>query len=80
MTITNQGSWIYFIRILFLLICVILCKLEGHSPDLTLSGHVDYSYISRLSDQSLINIPYRMVSLNIENQADQITLNGIYVY
>ena len=70
MTITNQGSWVYFIRILFLLICVILYKLEGHSPDLTLSGHVDYSYISRLSDRSLINIPYRMVSLDIERQAD----------
>ena len=78
MTITNQGSWIYFIRILFLLICVILYKLEGHSPNLTLSGHVDYSYISRLSDRSLINIPYRMVSLDIERQADQITLNGSF--
>ena len=78
MTITNQGSWISYKRILILLICSILYKLEGHSPDLTLSGHVDYSYISRLSDRSLINIPYRMVSLDIERQADQITLNGSF--
>ena len=43
------------------------------------SGYVDYTYISRLSDQSIINIPYRMASLNIENQAGDLLLNGNFV-
>ena len=28
-----------------------------------ISGYVDYTYISRLSDRSLIDIPYRMAAL-----------------
>ncbi len=76
MTIINKRPWSYSIRISILLICTILYKVEGNSPNFSLSGHVDYTYISRLSDRSLINIPYRMVSLNIENQDDLLTLNG----
>ena len=43
---------------------------------MSLSGYVNYTYISRLSDRSLINIPYRMGSLNFEKQSGVLSLNG----
>ena len=72
----NKRAQSYLTRYVFLFICSVLYNLEANASNFSLSGHVDFTYISRLSDQSLINIPYRMVSLNLENQADQITLNG----
>ena len=72
----NNQTRKYLNRYACLFICAMLYKLEASSSNFSLSGHVDYTYISRLSDQSLINIPYRMVSLNIEKQADKISLNG----
>ena len=72
----NKRAQSYLTRYLFLFICSVLYNLEANTSNFSLSGHADFTYISRLSDQSLINIPYRMVSLNLENQGDQITLNG----
>ena len=72
----NNQTRKYLNRYACLFICAMLYKLEASSSNFSLSGHVDYTYISRLSDQSLINIPYRIVSLNIEKQADKISLNG----
>ncbi len=42
------------------------------------SGYVDYTYIARQSDQTLINIPYRMGSLNIEKEQGKISLNSTF--
>ncbi len=42
------------------------------------SGYVDYSYISRLSDGSVIDIPYRMASLNFEKRGKNIDLKGSF--
>ena len=72
----NKRAQSYLTRYVFLFICSVLYNLEANTSNLSLSGHVDFTYISRLSDQSLINIHYRIVSLNLENQGDQITLNG----
>ena len=72
----NKRAQSYLTRYVFLFICSVLYNLEANTSNFSLSGHADFTYISRLSDQSLINIPYRMVSLNIEKQADKISLNG----
>ena len=50
--------------------------LNANNSDVSLSGYVNYTYISRLSDRSLINIPYRMGSLNFEKQSGVLSLNG----
>ena len=34
----------------------------------TYNGNVNFYYISKLSDQSIINLPYRLVNLNIDHQ------------
>ena len=62
-----------FIPILCL---IVLTNVKGDQPQILFSGYVDFTYISRLSDQSLINIPYRMGSLNFENQMENLSLNG----
>ena len=41
-----------------------------------ISGYVDYTYISRLSDKSLIDIPYRMAALKVEKRSNDMLLNG----
>ena len=49
---------------------------RGNTSRLAVSGYVDYSYISRLSDGSLIRLPYRISSINFENRMKNISLNG----
>ena len=42
----------------------------------TYKGYVDFYYISRLSDQSIINLPYRIFSLNIDHQNGDLMLRS----
>jgi len=42
----------------------------------TYKGYVDFYYISRLSDQSIINIPYRIFSLNVDHQNGDLMLRS----
>jgi len=42
----------------------------------TYKGYVDFYYISRLSDQSIINLPYRIFSLNVDHQNDDLMLRS----
>ncbi|MEC7849947.1 MAG: hypothetical protein VX993_04330 [Candidatus Neomarinimicrobiota bacterium] len=42
----------------------------------TYKGYVDFYYISRLSDQSIINIPYRIFSLNLDHQNGDLMLRS----
>ena len=63
----NHGVFAFFI---------FMASILPNNSNLMLSGYVDYTYISRLSDYSLIDIPYRMASLNIEKQNDNMSLNG----
>ena len=41
-------------------------------PSNTISGFVDFNYISRLSDGSLINLPYRLLSFNVDHKSSDI--------
>ena len=42
----------------------------------TYKGYVDLYYISRLSDQSIINLPYRIFSLNVDHQNGDLMLRS----
>ena len=64
------------IRFSFFACLVLLSKSFAESPKTFFSGYVDYTYIARQSDQSLINIPYRMGSLSLEREHGDILLNS----
>ena len=57
-------------------IALSLTYLFGKNPPFTFNGYVDFAQISRLSDYSLIDIPYRMGSLDFSHQSKNISLNG----
>jgi len=40
------------------------------------NGYIDFYYISRLSDQSIINLPYRIFNLNIDHQNGDLMLRS----
>ena len=48
----------------------------GSEPSVDFSGYVDFAHISRLSDYSIIDIPFRMGSIEFIHQSDYISLNG----
>ena len=50
--------------------------LIGGEPSYSVNGFVDFAHISRLSDYSIIDIPFRMGSIDFIHQSDNITLNG----
>ena len=51
----------------------------GNGADTSIGGYVDFAHIGRLSDYSIIDIPYRMGSLEFEHQSDKLSLNGNFV-
>ncbi|MBH10534.1 MAG: hypothetical protein CMG74_09345 [Candidatus Marinimicrobia bacterium] len=60
-----------------LIFLVSLCFSDQQKNDF--KGYANFAYISRLSDFSLIDIPYRMVSLDFENRSKNLSLNGNFV-
>ena len=64
------------LRVSFFAGLVLFSKSFAESPKTFFSGYVDYTYIARQSDQSLINIPYRMGSLSLEREHGDILLNS----
>ena len=55
---------------------ILLASANPENISTFISGYVDYTYISRLSDRSLIDIPYRMAALKIERRSSNMLLNG----
>jgi len=51
----------------------------GNEPTILFNGYVDFAHIARLSDYSLIDIPYRMGSLEFEHGSGNLSLNGNFV-
>ena len=51
----------------------------GNDPKISFGGYVDFGHISRLSDHSLIDIPYRMGSLEFGHGSENLSLNGNFV-
>ena len=72
----NKRTQSYLTRYVFLFICSVLYNLEANTSNFSLSGHVDFTYISRLSDQSIINLPYRIFNLNIDHQNGDLMLRS----
>ena len=55
---------------------ILLANAIPENLNTLISGYVDYNYISRLSDKSLIDIPYRMAALKVERRSNNMLLNG----
>ena len=50
--------------------------LIGEESPFSFNGYFDFANISRLSDYSIIDIPYRMGSIDFFHQSENISLNG----
>jgi len=59
-------------------VAIVLCLtfLLGEESPFSFNGYVDFAHISRLSDYSIIDIPYRMGSIDFFHQNENISLNG----
>ena len=55
---------------------ILLANAIPENLNTLISGYVDYTYISRLSDKSLIDIPYRMAALKVEKRSNNMLLHG----
>ena len=53
-----------------------LTILLGEELPFSFNGYVDFAHISRMSDYSIIDIPYRMGSIDFFHQNKNISLNG----
>tara|TARA_B100001778_G_scaffold122056_1_gene100295 strand:- start:861 stop:2342 length:1482 start_codon:yes stop_codon:yes gene_type:complete len=70
--INNSPTFKYGVFSFFIL----LANAIPENLNTLISGYVDYTYISRLSDKSLIDIPYRMAALKVEKRSNNMLLNG----
>ena len=70
--ITNSHTFKYGVLSFF----IFLGNAIPENLNTLISGYVDYTYISRLSDKSLIDIPYRMAALKVERRRSNMLLNG----
>ena len=70
--ITNSHTFKYGVFSFFILLANAIPK----NLNTLISGYVDYTYISRLSDNSLIDIPYRIAALKMERRSNNMLLNG----
>tara|TARA_B100000767_G_scaffold273286_1_gene302991 strand:- start:208 stop:1644 length:1437 start_codon:yes stop_codon:yes gene_type:complete len=61
----------------FILLPIFIAQfIKSESSPFTFTGYSNFSYLARLQDRSLINIPYRMGSLNFEKQTNALSFNG----
>ena len=59
-----------------LIFVIIIGTVMGENPPFSFNGWVDFAHISRLSDYSIIDIPYRMASLDFIHQSENLSING----
>ena len=59
------------------IIILILSLSIAHSQSKTaFNGFLDFNYISRISDGSIINLPYRLFSLKINHENEDILIKS----
>ena len=63
-----------YVRFLFVLIIIQTFLFANKNTVVT--GDVTYYYMQRLKDQSLVNIPFRMINLNVIHQNKNFDVNG----
>ncbi len=66
------------VRFFFLINIIFPLKNFSQTSQPLFSGYLDYTYIARQSDQSLINIPYRMGVLNMVKESEDIILHSTF--
>ena len=66
------------IKISFFLYLILFSKILAEVSKPIFSGYLDFSYIERQSDRSIINIPYRMGILNMEREIENLILNTTF--
>jgi len=66
------------VKFFFLINLILPSKISSKTSQALFSGYLDYTYIARQSDQSLINIPYRMGVINIERESENIILHTTF--
>ena len=59
-----------FVKISFFIYIIFFSKILSEVSKPIFSGYLDFSYIERQSDRSIINIPYRMGILNMEREIE----------
>ena len=66
------------VKFSFIIHLVFFSKILSENTKPLFSGYLDFTYIARQSDQSLINIPYRMGILNMEKESENLILNTTF--
>ena len=61
-------------KYLFILIFTLTFLYPNQST--TATGSIEYYFMTRLSNSDLVNIPFRLINLNIYHQRDNIDVNG----
>ena len=60
----------------FLILFIIVQTFLLANKNTVVTGDVNYYYMQRLNNQSLVNIPFRMLNLNVMHQNNNFDVNG----
>lgn len=69
---------IILVKFYFFIHIFLFSKILSQDSKPIFSGYLDFTYIARQSDQSLINIPYRMGILNMERESENLILHSTF--
>ena len=59
-----------------IIILILLSSIALSQSKNTFNGFLDFNYISRISDGSIINLPYRLFSLRIDHENEDILIKS----
>lgn len=60
----------------YLFIFIYVLTFLNSSQNTTVTGNASYYFINRLSNSDLINIPFRLMNINIYHQREKVDVNG----
>ena len=60
------------------LFCLILLCVLTANQNTVVNGDVNYYFMTRLSNNNLVNIPFRLLNINVYHQNNNIDLNGAF--
>ena len=59
-----------------IIILILLSSIALSQSKNAFNGFLDFNYISRISDGSIINLPYRLFSLKIDHENEDILIKS----
>ena len=59
-----------------IIILILLSNIALSQSKNAFNGFLDFNYISRISDGSIINLPYRLFSLRIDHENEDILIKS----